>query len=141
MSRKPLTYWVCIMLFCPFGLCIGWPSYCMSESSELKQGLGYHEVIGLLGSPSEKVEKESSRETLWIYEQRQLRFRNGKLYDWSLSTAETRSPLIAAEAKQELQPLGVENDVEVQEILSEIINDGSPAEEVDRKSQRRPKRR
>lgn len=103
----------------------------------ISEGMTFAEVVRLLGAPSEKVERETKRENIWKYSDREVFFQEGRVVSVKLSEAAAAAavgdPLdddLSTYSDQEL-----DENVAVEEILSEIMR-VAPQEE-DSKQDRR----
>lgn len=55
------------------------PSAHCESRQDLSKGMSFSEVLTSWGSPDEKIEKESRREVVWIYGDKSVSFREGRV--------------------------------------------------------------
>lgn len=112
------------------------PIHRAERPETLRSGMGFHEVIRLLGPPSERREHEANRETTWEYPSQKIFFKNGRVVAWSprgQGLGELRVPAgDATETSKDRESKvirGPENgqgaapdDETIRQILGEILN-------------------
>lgn len=95
----------------------------------LMHGMEYHDVVRLMGPPLEKIEQESKREDIWIYENRTVSFRDGHVLRFESPV----DPFAVAPAKTFTAPkstLRKEEQLPISEILSDLIERPMPRRDV-----------
>lgn len=106
----------------------------------LRSGMGFHEVIRLLGPPIERREHEANRETTWEYPSQKIFFKNGRVVAWAPRgqvLGERRVPAgdgaENSENRESKVIRGPENgqgtapdDETIRQILGEILNAPTP---------------
>lgn len=103
--------------------------------ASLEQGMTFQEVVARWGAPRERVEREVSRQDLWIYGGGQVVFEEGRVKSWR--TAEPALPAAKAEQAKNSNsgtrdPTGAASTDPsvVQDILAEIMRE-PPSTEPD----------
>jgi len=72
-------------------------------AAQLRPGMTYHEIVRLLGAPSERKEMEAKRTAVWEYGDYKVFFREGKVVAWtSVSASIPEGTSVSPEAK--IQP-------------------------------------
>lgn len=106
---------------------------------QLKHGMGYQQVIALLGEPQERVERETLRQDIWRYQGGQVFFSNGRLVAWTVAGAAPSGEPVAGEIRDSSPTLKApkpSSKIEVAkyenlltEILDSLPDDGSSAKD------------
>lgn len=115
-------------------LCIPDSTLADNGVSALLEGMRSGDVVQAWGEPSSRQIFEAKREELWIYPQRQVRFREGKVAQWEdLERTEREAELPLALIGAEATSTDSEKQVAVADILSEIMKEGEAEEKSGRR--------
>ena len=118
-------------------------------AAQLRPGMTYHEIVRLLGAPSERKEMEAKRTAVWEYGAYKIFFREGKVVAWtSVSASIPEGTSVSPEAK--IQPAESQakkqnpaDEETIRSLLGEIMDSsqgggtsgaasgGTPAQESD----------
>jgi len=122
-------------------------------AAQLRPGMTYHEIVRLLGAPSERKEMEAKRTAVWEYGAYKIFFREGKVVAWtsvsvSVSASAPEGTSVSPEAK--IQPAESQakkqnpaDEETIRSLLGEIMDSsqgggtsgaasgGTPAQESD----------
>ncbi|MEZ4754394.1 MAG: hypothetical protein R3A13_08820 [Bdellovibrionota bacterium] len=100
-----------------------------TKLGEIHKGMNSSEVLVAYGSPQEKIDFESKRETVWIYPDKEIILSEGKVKAWRIKEADgsLSDDLSIREIETSPIPESEENESVVEEILDELLKQTSPS--------------
>lgn len=105
--------------------------------NELTEGMNYNQVLRVLGEPTEKIDKETKREDVWLYGLNELVFAEGKLVAWKEAGTKKAIGANPANLGADAQDGVSGEDVALEDILTDIV---SETKEEDKKARRRKRK-
>ena len=115
------TFFLCAILICTASQM----SHADNSILRIAKGASSKEVISLLGSPLERIEKEIKRQSVWIYASGKIIFSQGKAV--SLFVNGNTQDVFSADYRKNIEPIKPANSNAlsnpVEDILSEILRE------------------